>query len=86
MHFADALSDLVALDCGLKKLFLEECQLDDESLKVILHSLLLVDQVEELSLAGNATLTVDGFKYAAIYMKKVVVLVYKAGSHGSYNR
>lgn len=69
-HTSDILSDLLGLPCGLRRLEIGNCSLTNDSLKVLLHSLLLVDQVEELSLPGNDRLGTEGFKYVAIYVKK----------------
>ncbi|RKP13376.1 hypothetical protein BJ684DRAFT_16214 [Piptocephalis cylindrospora] len=73
-HTSDILSDLLGLPCDLRRLEVGECDLTNESLKVLLHSLLLVDQVEELSLPRNGRLGTEGFKYVAIYVKKSRVL------------
>jgi hypothetical protein len=64
---------MLALRSGLQRLELDDCSLDDDALKSILHSLLLVDEVEELSLARNKCLTSNGFKYIAIYARKVSI-------------
>ncbi|RKP09571.1 hypothetical protein THASP1DRAFT_28646 [Thamnocephalis sphaerospora] len=67
---ADALADMLALRSGLRRLELEDCSLVNDALKSILHSLLLVDELQELSLARNRRISSDGFKYIAIYARK----------------
>ncbi|KAI8055941.1 hypothetical protein BDF22DRAFT_672993 [Syncephalis plumigaleata] len=56
---ADALSDMLALRSGLQRLELDDCS-----------SLLLVDELQELSLCRNKRISADGFKYVAIYTRK----------------
>lgn len=68
---ADALSDMLALRSGLQRLELNDCSLVNDALKSILHSLLLVDELQELSLCRNKRISADGFKYIAIYTRKV---------------
>ncbi|RKP27665.1 hypothetical protein SYNPS1DRAFT_26693 [Syncephalis pseudoplumigaleata] len=67
---ADALSDMLALRSGLQRLELDSCSLVNDALKSILHSLLLVDELQELSLCRNKRISADGFKYIAIYTRK----------------
>ncbi|KAI9597190.1 hypothetical protein BDF19DRAFT_412178 [Syncephalis fuscata] len=67
---ADALSDMLILRSGLQRLELNDCSLVNDALKSILHSLLLVDELQELSLCRNKRISADGFKYIAIYTRK----------------
>lgn len=88
----EALSDLLSVDFGLKKLTLESCGLDDEvrasflavwhkgklttarrtqSLKPLLHALLVSGSLPTLSLANNKRIKTKGWKLIAIFTRKV---------------
>ncbi|KAI8374742.1 uncharacterized protein BYT42DRAFT_417975 [Radiomyces spectabilis] len=71
---AEPLADLLSLDFRLKKLILNNCALEDDVIKILLHGLLLKDQLEELSLANNKKIRGAGFKYIAIYTKTSTAL------------
>ncbi|KAI9027501.1 hypothetical protein CLU79DRAFT_580888 [Phycomyces nitens] len=66
---AEPLADVLCLDFGLKELILDNCDLEDDTIKVLLHSLLLTDSLCELSLVDNKKLKTAGFKYIAVYIK-----------------
>ncbi|KAI8339419.1 hypothetical protein BC941DRAFT_420440 [Chlamydoabsidia padenii] len=66
---AEPLADVFCLDFGLKKLTLRNCQLEDEALKVILHSLLVVNHLQYLDLTDNKKIQANGFKYISIFIK-----------------
>ncbi|ORZ23359.1 hypothetical protein BCR42DRAFT_134371 [Absidia repens] len=65
----EPLADVMCLDFGLEKLTLKNCQLEDEALKVILHSLLVVNRLQHLDLSDNKKIQVNGFKYISIFIK-----------------
>ncbi|KAL1917366.1 uncharacterized protein VTP21DRAFT_5022 [Calcarisporiella thermophila] len=69
-HVIEPLADLLTLRFGLRQLILDECGIENECLRILLHSLVLTDEIEVLSLAGNRRIKADGFKYIAIYMNK----------------
>ncbi|KAG9119334.1 hypothetical protein FRC07_005687, partial [Ceratobasidium sp. 392] len=71
---ASALADLIALDWGLQRLILTECDLDDISLKPILHALLIPDSLPYLALANNRRLRFSAFKMIASYLSKTHAL------------
>ncbi|KAL0081645.1 hypothetical protein F4703DRAFT_1918157 [Phycomyces blakesleeanus] len=66
---AEPLADVLCLDFGLKELILNNCDLEDDTIKVLLHSLLLTDTLCELSLMDNKKIKTTGFKYVAVYIK-----------------
>lgn len=83
----EALSDLLSVDFGLKKLVLESCGIDDEvsshllslgtalttmqNLKPLLHALLVSGAVPTLSIANNKRIKTKGWKLIAIFIRKV---------------
>ena len=72
----EALSDILAIDFGLKKLVLESCGLDDDTLKPILHALLVSASLPTLSLANNRRIRQRGWKYVAVFVRKARFLRY----------
>ncbi|RUS32125.1 hypothetical protein BC938DRAFT_476228 [Jimgerdemannia flammicorona] len=72
----EPLADVLTLECGLQRLVLENCGLEDDTLKVLLHSLLVTDSLPHLSLANNKKIKANGFKYIAVYIKKSASLKY----------
>ncbi|QRV93312.1 protein phosphatase 1 regulatory subunit 37 [Ceratobasidium sp. AG-Ba] len=71
---ASALADLLALDWGLQRLILSECDLDDLSLKPILHALLIPDSLPYLALANNRRLRASAYKMISSYLAKTYAL------------
>ncbi|KAJ1305225.1 hypothetical protein OPQ81_000254 [Rhizoctonia solani] len=67
---ASALADLLALDWGLQKLILSDCDLDDLTLKPILHAILIPDSLAHLALANNKRLRFNSFKMIATFLGK----------------
>ncbi|KAI8883628.1 RNI-like protein [Backusella circina FSU 941] len=63
------LVDTLSIGFGIKELVLDNCQLEDNAAKILLHNLLLNDKITSLSLANNPKLKSNGFKYIAIYIK-----------------
>ncbi|KAG9078332.1 hypothetical protein FS749_009686, partial [Ceratobasidium sp. UAMH 11750] len=71
---ASALADLLALDWGLQRLILTDCDLDDLSLKPILHALLISDSLPYLALANNRRLRFSAFKMVTSYLSRTYAL------------
>ncbi|GAA6058925.1 hypothetical protein JCM10212_002877 [Sporobolomyces blumeae] len=82
----EALSDLLSVDFGLKKLVLDGCGLDDESVKPLLHALLVSGSVPTVSLANNKRIRQKGWKYVAIFVKKAKFLRYLDLSENNVDR
>ncbi|KAI8138291.1 hypothetical protein BJV82DRAFT_631768 [Fennellomyces sp. T-0311] len=66
---AGPIADILMLDCGLCSLDLSNCSMNDETVRILLHSLLITDRLPELKLAGNP-FKADGFKYISIYISQ----------------
>lgn len=66
----DVLSDLLSVPFGLRKLVLENCSLDDDSLKPLIHSLLVSGTLPTLSLANNKRIRAKGWKLVAVLVKR----------------
>ncbi|KAI9488697.1 hypothetical protein BDB00DRAFT_847025 [Zychaea mexicana] len=66
---AGPIADILMLNCGLCSLDLSNCGMNDETVRILLHSLLITDRLPELKLAGNA-FKADGFKYISIYISQ----------------
>ncbi|KAG8752504.1 hypothetical protein FRC11_008293 [Ceratobasidium sp. 423] len=71
---ASALADLLALDWGLQRLILSDCDLDDLTLKPILHAILIPDSLTHLALANNKRLRFNSFKMIATFLGKTHAL------------
>lgn len=67
----EALSEIVALDFGLKKIILNNCQVDEHMIKELVHSLLVVDRLEVLRIINNEALNFFAFKYLSVFLRKV---------------
>ncbi|KAI7860953.1 hypothetical protein BDC45DRAFT_493176 [Circinella umbellata] len=68
-RYAGPIADILMLDCGLCSLDLSNCGMNDETIRILLHSLLITDRLLELKLAGNP-FKADGFKYISIYISQ----------------
>ncbi|KAI8619975.1 hypothetical protein BC830DRAFT_1164922 [Chytriomyces sp. MP71] len=73
---ASTLHELLELKFGLKKLSLRCCDLNNEMLRTLLNALLVSNELEWLSLAGNVNIKGDGIKYIAVFMMKAQKLQY----------
>ncbi|CCO29988.1 hypothetical protein BN14_04012 [Rhizoctonia solani AG-1 IB] len=71
---ASALADLLALDWGLQRLILSDCDLDDLTLKPILHAILIPDSLAHLALANNKRLRFSAFKMISTFLGKAHAL------------
>jgi hypothetical protein len=69
------LASILLMDFGLKQLILNDCGLDDTSLKPILHSLLSSTSLVWLSVAFNKKIRSLGLKFIAVFVKKVSFLL-----------
>ena len=67
----EPISDVLSVDFGLQKLILEEMNLGDDSVKPILHALLISGTLPWLSLANNKNIKEKGWKYVSIFLKRV---------------
>ncbi|GJN91076.1 hypothetical protein Rhopal_004091-T1 [Rhodotorula paludigena] len=72
----EALADLLSVDWGCKKLVLERCGIDDESLRPLLHALLVSASIPTVSLAGNKRIRAKGWRYVAVFLRKANFLRY----------
>ncbi|KAG0272625.1 hypothetical protein BGZ95_011603 [Linnemannia exigua] len=70
----DPISDVLTLEFGLKHLILDNCALEDDTLKMLLYSLLLTDTLTLLSLQDNKRIKSLGFKYVSVFVKKTKAL------------
>ncbi|KAF9407597.1 hypothetical protein BGZ94_002639 [Podila epigama] len=66
----DPISDVLTLEFGLSHLILDNCGLEDDTLKMLLYSLLLTDTLTSLSVQDNKKIKSTGFKYIAVFVKK----------------
>ncbi|CAG8822250.1 1617_t:CDS:2, partial [Racocetra persica] len=73
---AEPIADILTLECGLEKLIMERCDIEDDTQKILCHSLLVNDTVSYLNLSNNRRLRSNGFNYLAIYIKKSTTLSY----------
>ncbi|KAG8951134.1 hypothetical protein FRC04_006793 [Tulasnella sp. 424] len=71
---AATLADALSMEWGLRRLVLKDCDLDDLSLKPILHALLIPQTLPYLSLAGNKRLKPPAYKLIGIFAQKANAL------------
>ncbi|KIJ24330.1 hypothetical protein M422DRAFT_274922, partial [Sphaerobolus stellatus SS14] len=71
-----ALSDILTIEWGLRKLVLRECDLIDKTLKPILHSLLITNTLLFLSIASNRNMKTPAFKLIGLYISKSHTIQY----------
>ncbi|KAI8062747.1 hypothetical protein BC940DRAFT_336230 [Gongronella butleri] len=65
----EPLADMLCLDFGLQTLKLRNCQLEEDSLRILLHSLLVANGLQHLDLSYNSKIQLKGFKYISIFVK-----------------
>ncbi|KAG1448379.1 hypothetical protein G6F56_008959 [Rhizopus delemar] len=63
------LADIMSIDFGIQELNLTNCGLEDDAVKILMHSLLENDRVKYLNLANNHKLTISAIKYISVYIK-----------------
>ena len=85
-HAVEPIADLLSVDFGLNKLVLENCALTDDTLKSILHALLVSGTLPNLSIASNRKIRFRGWKYVAIFMRRARALRYLDLSENSIDR
>ncbi|KAF9128202.1 hypothetical protein BGW39_005277 [Mortierella sp. 14UC] len=78
----DPISDVLTLEFGLKHLILDNCSLEDDTLKMLLYSLLLTDTLTLLSLQDNKRIKSLGFKYVSVFVKKASQVHYEKTTGG----
>ncbi|GAA5914654.1 hypothetical protein JCM6882_003592 [Rhodosporidiobolus microsporus] len=83
---AEALADLVSVDWGCRKVVLDSCGLDDESLRPLLNALLVSASVPTLSLANNKRIKQKGWKLLAVFVRKASFLRYLDLSDSTLDR
>ncbi|KAG8935191.1 hypothetical protein FRC01_007424 [Tulasnella sp. 417] len=71
---AATLADALSMEWGLRRLVLKDCDLDELSLKPILHALLIPQTLPYLSLAGNRRLKPPAYKLIGIFAVKANAL------------
>ncbi|KAF9016002.1 RNI-like protein [Hymenopellis radicata] len=67
---ASILSDVFTIEWGLRKLVFKECDLDEQILKPMLHSLLIPNSLTFLSVASNRRLKTTAFRLIGAYLEK----------------
>ncbi|KAF7984923.1 hypothetical protein HWV62_9827 [Athelia sp. TMB] len=67
---ASILSDVFTIEWGLRKVVFRECDLDEHSLKVMLHALLIPGTLSFLSLASNRRLKAPAYRIIGAYATK----------------
>ncbi|SNX87305.1 uncharacterized protein MEPE_06015 [Melanopsichium pennsylvanicum] len=85
-HAVEPIADLLSVDFGLNKLVLENCALTDDSVKSILHALLVSGTLPNLSIASNRKIRFRGWRYVAIFMRRARALRYLDLSANSIDR
>ncbi|RIA86450.1 hypothetical protein C1645_740841 [Glomus cerebriforme] len=73
---AEPMADILTLEFGLRKLIMERCEIEDDTIKIICHSLLVNDTLSYLNLCNNKRLRTNGFNYIAVYIRKSTALTY----------
>ncbi|CAG8717492.1 5083_t:CDS:10, partial [Funneliformis mosseae] len=73
---AEPIADILTLEFGLQKLIMERCEIEEDTMKIICHSLLVNDSLPYLNLSNNKRLRTNGFNYIAVYIKKSLTLAY----------
>ncbi|KAH8103400.1 RNI-like protein [Cristinia sonorae] len=67
---ASVLSDIFTIEWGLRKLVFKECDLDELTLKPMLHALLIPETLTFLSVASNRRLKAAAFRVLGAYLGK----------------
>ncbi|KAG7094999.1 hypothetical protein E1B28_005793 [Marasmius oreades] len=71
---ASILADVFTIEWGLRKLVFRECDLDEYTLKPILHSLLIPNSLTFLSVASNRRLKAPAFRLMGVFLAKTTSL------------
>ncbi|OSX62071.1 hypothetical protein POSPLADRAFT_1181292 [Postia placenta MAD-698-R-SB12] len=83
---ASVLSDVFTIEWGLRKLVFKECDLDDQTLKPMLHALLIPDSLTFLSVASNRRLKAPAFRLIGAYLAKTKSLQFLDLSQNSLDK
>ncbi|KAK2467301.1 hypothetical protein APHAL10511_000536 [Amanita phalloides] len=83
---ASILSDVFTIEWGLRKVILRECDLDELTLKPILHSLLIPGTLSYLSVASNRRLKASAFRLVGAYVAKAKSLQFLDVSQNSLDK
>ncbi|PPQ80139.1 hypothetical protein CVT25_001438 [Psilocybe cyanescens] len=83
---ASILSDVFSIEWGLRKLVFRECDLDDHTIKPILHALLIPGTLSFLSVASNRKLKAAAFRLIGAYVKKAKTLQFLDLSQNSLDK
>ncbi|KAI9470091.1 MAG: hypothetical protein EXX96DRAFT_391109 [Benjaminiella poitrasii] len=75
-HNITPLADIMSIDFGIRELILNKCRLEDDAIKILMHSLLENDKIKLLGLANNPKLTSTAFKYIGVYIKGNLVITF----------
>ncbi|KAI0746800.1 RNI-like protein [Daedaleopsis nitida] len=70
LGIASVLSDVLTIEWGLRKLVFKECDLDEHTLKPILHSLLIPNTLTFLSVASNRRMKGPAFRVIGAYLSR----------------
>ncbi|GAA93571.1 uncharacterized protein L969DRAFT_95783 [Mixia osmundae IAM 14324] len=81
-----ALGDVLSVDFGLTKLVLDDCGLDDDSLKPLLHALLVSGQLPTLSLANNKRIRSRGWRLLSVFIARTRSVKYLDVSDNTLDR
>ncbi|KAF8324920.1 uncharacterized protein EI90DRAFT_3074459 [Cantharellus anzutake] len=71
---ATVLADVFSIEWGLRKLILRDCDLDETSLKLLLHALLIPNSLPYLSLSSNKRLKSAACRFIGTYVSKANTL------------
>ncbi|KAF9459258.1 hypothetical protein BDZ94DRAFT_1312550 [Collybia nuda] len=83
---ASILSDVFTIEWGLRKVVFRECNLDEHTLKPMLHSLLIPDTLSFLSVASNRRLKTPAFRLIGAYLAKAKSLQFLDLSQNSLDK
>lgn len=76
LHSAYALADILSIEWGLRKLVLRECDLTHQTIKPILHALLITNTLLFFSIASNRNMKLPAFKLVGAYVSKSTTIQY----------
>ncbi|KAI9286379.1 hypothetical protein BC943DRAFT_18415 [Umbelopsis sp. AD052] len=67
---AEPISDILTLEHNIQRLIMQNCGLEDETIKLMLNGLLTSDSIKYLNIANNKKIKANGYKFIAIYMRE----------------
>ncbi|KAF8638634.1 hypothetical protein AX17_002059 [Amanita inopinata Kibby_2008] len=83
---ASILSDVFTIEWGLRKVIFRECDLDEHTIKPILHSLLIPGTLSYLSVVSNRRLKSPAFRLIGAYVTKAKSLQFLDLSQNSLDK